>query len=69
MEFLDANYSQISAIVIDEAMSCLPSLELESSFAYDSLADVVKSSSMSSKAVNASDDVVLGVGLPDRGGF
>lgn len=46
----------------------LPSFELESSCGYDSLADVVISSSISPNKVTASDDVVLGTDLA-RGGF
>lgn len=46
----------------------LPSFELDSSCGYDSLADVVISSSISPIMVSASDDVVLGTDLA-RGGF
>lgn len=51
-----------------EFRTSLPSVELVSSCGYDSLADVVISSSMSPIMVWASDDVVLGTDLA-RGGF
>lgn len=46
----------------------LPSFELDSSCGYDSLADVLTSSSFSPSNVHASEDVVLGTDLA-RGGF